>query len=375
VKIAFLSSLDLNLYLFRLDIMRELQKRGDKVYAIIPKGKYFDLIAQEGIETIDYNLSRGSLNPFDALSSIGELKNILEPLDLDLLHTFTVKPNIFGTFAGKMAKVPKIYNLVEGLGSFYVDNSLKSRVVRFVIELLYKQSFKFADMVVFVNSDDPKYLIKNRIISESKVKIIKSVGIDTEEYRDDVISDEVKNRLRDELAISQDEKVVIMIARAILHKGTIDFYKSAEILKDRGYRFLFVGGLDSGNKFGMSREFMEGGNVQWLDWRDDIKELISISHLVVLPSYREGVPRTLLEACSMGRPIVATDVVGCRETVDDGENGYLVPIESPDILASKIENILEDEELYKSMAQKSREKAVKEFDIRNIVKQYMEIYS
>lgn len=374
MRIAFLSSLDLNLYLFRLDVMRELQKRGDKVYAIIPKGKYFDLIAEEGIETIDYNLSRGSLNPLDALGSIWELKNRLQSLNLDLLHTFTVKPNIFGTFAGKMAGVPRIYNLVEGLGSFYVDNSLKSRVVRSLIEALYKQSFKFAERVVFVNGDDPKYLIENKILEESKAKIIKSVGIDTDEYRDDSISDEVKIRLRSELNLSQNDKVVIMVARAILHKGTIDFYKSAEILKDRGYKFLFVGGLDSGNRFGMSEEFMKSGNVQWLDWRDDVKELLSISHIVVLPSYREGVPRTLLEACSMGKPIVATDVVGCRETVDNGENGYLVPIESPEILSSKIENILEDREIYLSMAKKSREKALKEFDIRYIVEQYMEIY-
>ena len=374
MKIAFLSSLDLNLYLFRLDIMKALQERGDKVYAIIPKGQYFDLIAQEGIETIPYNLSRKSLNPLQAISSIIELKNILQKLGIDTLHTFTVKPNIFGTFAGKMAGVPKIYNLVEGLGSFYVDNSLKSRLVRIIIEKLYKISFFFSDLVVFVNSDDPKYLIEKKIIPQEKVKIIKSVGINTDEYQIEKIPDEVKKRLRDELQISDDDKVVIMIARAIFHKGTEDFYKMAEILNNKNYKFLFVGGLDEGNPFGMSEEFMKNGKVQWLNWRDDIKELLSISDIVVLPSYREGVPRTLLEACSMAKTIVATDVVGCREYADDGKNGYLVPIESPEKLSQKVDEIFQNSKLYSQMSNFSREKALKEFDIEYIVKQYLELY-
>ncbi len=374
MKIAFLSSLDLNLYLFRIDIMEKLLEKGHKVYAIIPEGNYSNLIRERGVEVIDYNLSRSSLNPLSAISSILELKSILKSLDLDLLHTFTVKPNIFGTVAGVMAGVPRIYNLVEGLGSFYVDDSFKSRAVKKVIESLYKVSFRFADRVVFVNSDDPKYLVENGILPKNKVKIIRSVGIDTDEYQNSSVSDKEKVALRKDLGLSPDDRVVIMIGRAILHKGTVDFYRAARLLKEKGYKFLFAGGVDEGNKFAMSREFMESGDVIWLDWRDDIKELISISDIVALPSYREGVPRTLLEACSMGKPIVTTDSVGCRESVDDGENGYLIPIKAPEILAQKIDEILSDNQLYEKMSQKSREKAINEFDIKHIVEQYMEIY-
>jgi N,N'-diacetylbacillosaminyl-diphospho-undecaprenol alpha-1,3-N-acetylgalactosaminyltransferase len=374
LKIVFLSSLDLNLYLFRLDIMKRLLESGHEVYAIVPKGDYFDKIGEVGVTMVDYSLSRGSLSPLSAISSIFQLKRILKSIQPDLLHTFTVKPNIFGTFAGKMAGVPKIINLVEGLGSFYVDNSFKSKIVRKVIENSYKISFSLSDKSVFVNGDDPKYLIEKEIIPEEKVVVIKSVGIDTESYRDEVVSAEKKRELKEELKIEENQKVIIMIARAILHKGTIDYYKSADILEERGYKFLFVGGLDSGNKFGMSREFMESGAVEWLDFRDDIKELISISDLVVLPSYREGVPRTLLEAVSMSKPIITTDVVGCREVIKDGENGYLIPVESPEILAEKIETILTDRELYNKMSENSRKMAVEEFDIKNIVDQYMVLY-
>jgi N,N'-diacetylbacillosaminyl-diphospho-undecaprenol alpha-1,3-N-acetylgalactosaminyltransferase len=373
LRIGFLSSLDLNLYLFRLDIMKRLLREGHEVIAIVPYGGHFDKIGEIGVKMVDYSLSRGSLSPISATSSILELSKILKSLNLDLLHTFTVKPNIFGTFAGKMAGVPKIVNLVEGLGSFYIDNSLKSKIVRKIIETSYKISFRFAKKVIFVNSDDPEYLESKGIISKDKIHIIKSVGVDTEFYKMENVPDEVQKNLRKSLDI-KNQKVIIMIARAILHKGTLDFYKSAEILKDKNYKFLFVGGLDEGNKFGMSQDFMNSGNVNWLNFRNDIRELIAISDLVVLPSYREGVPRTLLEASAMGKPIIGTNVVGVREAVDNGENGFLIPIESPEILSEKISQILENRNLHKDMSERSRQKAVSEFDIKNIVQKYIDFY-
>jgi len=375
MRFAFLSSLDLNLYLFRLDIMKALQKDGHQVIAIVPKGDYFEKIRNEGIETIEYNLNRGSLSPFSAISSIIELSKLLKSLNLDLLHTFTIKPNIYGTFAGKIAGVPKILNLVEGMGSFYVDNSFKSKIVRTLIESLYRVVFKFSDQTVFVNSDDPEYLIGKNIIDRERVKVIRSVGIDTEEYSPDSISEETKDRYREELKIGKDEPVITMIGRAILHKGTEDFYKSAELLKDKNYRFLFIGDIDEGNRFSMSREFMNSqSNVSWLGFRSDIKELIAVSDIIVLPSYREGVPRTLLEAGAMGKPIIATDVIGCRETVVDGSNGYLVPLNSPKDISDKIKFILENSDVYNQFSEYSRINTVKEFKLTDIVRKYIENY-
>ena len=375
MRFAFLSSLDLNLYLFRLDIMKALQKDGHQVIAIVPKGDYFEKIRNEGIETIEYNLNRGSLSPFSAISSIIELSKLLKSLNLDLLHTFTIKPNIYGTFAGKVAGVPKILNLVEGMGSFYVDNSFKSKIVRTLIESLYRVVFKFSDQTVFVNSDDPEYLIGKNIIDRERVKVIRSVGIDTEEYSPDSISEETKDRYREELKIGKDEPVITMIGRAILHKGTEDFYKSAELLKDKNYRFLFIGDIDEGNRFSMSREFMNSqSNVSWLGFRSDIKELIAVSDIIVLPSYREGVPRTLLEAGAMGKPIIATDVIGCRETVVDGSNGYLVPLNSPKDISDKIKFILENSDVYNQFSEYSRINTVKEFKLTDIVRKYIENY-
>ncbi len=374
MKIVFLSSLDLNLYLFRIDIMLKFRELGHEIIAIIPEGKYSEKIRKKGFQTISYSLERGSLNPFGGLSSILELKNILQNIKPDILHTFTVKPNIYGTIAGKLAGVPIILNLVEGLGSFYVDDSLKSKIIRIIIENLYKFIFSYSTKVIFVNSDDPKYLINQKIILQDKTHIIKSVGIDTYEYNPTAISQERKIQIKNSLGISENKKIAIMIARAIFHKGTADFYKMGELLRDKGYIFLFVGDIDKGNKWSLSKEFMKRRVVKWLGWRDDIIDLISISDLVVLPSYREGIPRTLLEAMAIGKPIVTTDTVGCRETVNHGENGYLVPVASPKALSEHVDKILSDEVLQKEMGIKSRERAVSEFDIKKIVQQYIELY-
>ena len=381
MKIAFLSSVDFNLYFFRFDIMKELISRGDEVFAIIPRGKYTHLLEEIGVTVIDYKISRSSLNPFSSISTILELIKILKKLKPDLLHTFTVKPNIFGGIAGKIAGVPKIYNLIEGLGSFYVDNSLKSKIIRKVIETLYKISIKFADLVIFVNRDDPQYLINKNILPQEKAKIILSVGVDTKEFSTSSIEKNQLATLKKSLNISENKIVIIMIARATIHKGTPEYFESAKILKQNSpikdkLEFLFVGDIDEGNPFSLSKEFLEKNSdfVKFLGWRKDVKELIAISNIVVLPSHREGVPRTLLEACSMSKPIVATDVVGCRETVENGKNGFLVPVKSPEILAEKIHEIALNPELSEKMGKHSRYLAETIFDIKNITKQYLKLY-
>jgi len=356
-KIAFLSHLDLNLYLFRLPIMKELVKKGYEVYAICPKGEVFDKFSEYGIKAIAYEIDRGSLNPFKELKSIYNIYKAIKPLQLDIIHTFTAKPNIYGTIAARFARIGVIYNLVEGLGSFYIDNDLKSKMVRFIIELLYKKVFKYSNLVFFVNFDDPKYLVQRNIISQKKVKVIKSVGIDTNEFKP--------------IQKPQNKKpIVLMIARVIKDKGVEEFIKAANLLKDKA-EFWYVGDIDKGNKNAFNPEWK---NVKYLGFRSDIKELISKCDIFVLPSYREGVPRTLLEASSMAKPIVTTDAVGCREVVEDNKNGFLVPIKDYKTLANKIEILIDNPKLREEFGKYGRIKTKKEFDIKVVVKKYIEVY-
>ena len=373
--IAFLSHLDLNLYLFRTPIMKELIKKGHKVYAICPKGNKNKALNDIGCEVVNYIIDRKGLNPFSEKKSIDNIYNAIKDLDIDLLHTFTAKPNIYGTFAAKKAKIPVVLNLVEGLGSFYAKDSFKNIIIRNIMERLYKKAFKLSDGCVFVNTSDPKYMLKKNIIKEDKIKIIKSVGVD-------IVKFSMKNYTGDRLSlIKKDLKlenkiVILMVARAIWDKGVREYYKAADILQSRydNIEFLLVGGTDEGNHSCASIKFLKTGNVRWLGQRDDIVDITAISDIYVLASYREGLPATLMEASSMAKPIVTTNSVGCKDVVDDGMNGFLVPIRNSKALADKIEILIKDENLRKKMGQKALEKAKKEFDIKKIVIQYMEYY-
>ncbi len=373
MKIGFLSHLDLNLYLFRLPIMVQLIKEGYTVYAICPKGDKFHLFREHGIEAIEYNIQRSSLNPLKELKAIYNIYRAIKPLKLDIIHTFTAKPNIYGTLAGKVAKVPTIINLVEGLGSFYIENSTKSILVRNLIEKLYKIVFSLSTKVVFVNSDDPRYLQRRGVIQQDKIQMIKSVGIDTDVYSLEKVTQESVDKLKKELHI-ENKIVVLMVGRAIWHKGVREFYEAAEILDHADIQFILAGDIDLGNPSSASRDFLEQGKVLWLGHRDDILELTALCDIYVLPSYREGVPRTLLEAASLGKAIVTTDTVGCREVVIDGENGFLVPVADAKQLAQKIDHLIQNPLKRKIMGENGRIRAINVFDVHHVVAQYMTLY-
>lgn len=360
---GFLSHLDYNLWLFRLPIMQELVKHGHTVYAICPNGEVSGEFARHNVTHIPYDIERSSLNPLKEIRSIRNIYGAILLLKLDILHTFTAKPNIYGTIAGRLAKVPRIINLVEGLGSFYLENDLKSRLVRILIEVLYRQTFKLADTVMFVNHDDPAYLIGKGVIQSHKLFIIKGVGIDTAEWKP---------------LPKEDEWIrVTMIGRTLKHKGTLEFIEAASKLSNiyPDVSFQFVGAPDEGNASSISEEFMRmQTSIHYLGHQDNIRHILSQSDIFVLPSYREGLPRTTMEAMSMGLPIITTDVIGCRETVENGVNGFIIPPKDSFALAEAIEHLLKDENLRKKMGKESRLKAVREFDIATIVDKHLEVY-
>ncbi len=372
---AFLSHLDLNLYLFRTPIMVELLKKGHKVYAICPIGDKNQQLRDIGCEVINYEIDRKGLNPFSEKKSIDNIYNSIKDLKIDILHTFTAKPNIYGTLAAKQAGVPILLNLVEGLGSFYVKNTIKNIIIRSIMEKLYKKAFKISNGCVFVNTSDPEYMLKKKLIKKEKIKIIKSVGVNTEKFS--MINYDKEKLLNIKSSLDLDNKIIVlMVSRAIWDKGIKEYYDAAEKLKKKysNLEFLLVGNTDRGNHSCVNEEFLNSGSVNWLGHRDDIVDITAISDIYVLPSYREGLPATLMEASSMAKPIVTTDTFGCRDVVDDGKNGFLVPIRNSQMLAEKIEILIKDKNLRNQMGEKALEKALNEFDIKKVVNQYMEYY-
>ncbi len=355
-KIAFLSHLDLNLYLFRLPIMKELVKKGHDVFAICPKGEFFDRFKNFGIKAVEYEVERESLNVLKEFKTIQNIKKVVNKIQPDILHTFMHKPNIYGNFTGHENRI----NTITGLGTFFIYNDFKSKILRSIIKTLYKITTKTTKKIVFQNSDDMKMFLYNGIIPKEKAVLIKSSGIDTCEWKID----------NEELRVANKKPVVLMIARVIKDKGVSEYIEAASLLNEKA-DFLYVGNIDKGNKNAFVPDW---GNVKYLGFRKDIKELISNCDIFVLPSYREGVPRTLLEAAAMGKAIVTTDVPGCREVVENGKNGFLVPVKDVKSLGEKIEVLINNKELREKFGNYGREKVVKEFDIKIVVKKYLELY-
>jgi N,N'-diacetylbacillosaminyl-diphospho-undecaprenol alpha-1,3-N-acetylgalactosaminyltransferase len=361
MKIAFLSHFDLNLFLFRLPIMKELVKKGNVVYAVCPKGEVFDKFKEFGIKAVEYKIDRGSLNIFKEINTIKNIKEVINKIDPDILHTFMHKPNIYGNLIFHKNTI----NTVTGLGSFFIHNDFKSKIVKKIIELGYKITTKNTKRVIFQNSDDLNYFVNKNIIVKEKVVLIKSSGIDINKWKNENI-----NFKKETLGIFDDKPIVLMIARVIKDKGVKEYIKAAESLKDKAH-FLYVGDIDKGNKNAFMPDWK---NVKYLGFRRDIKELISICDIFILPSYREGVPRTLLEAASMSKPIITTDAPGCREVVEDNKNGFLVPIKDYKTLVQKLEILIDNPDLREKFGENSRIKAEKEFDIKIIVDKYLKIY-
>jgi len=361
MKIAFLSHLDLNLYLFRLPIMKELIKNGHKVYAVCPRGEVFDKFSEYDIKAIEYKIDRGSLNIFKELKTIQNIKKVINEINPDILHSFMHKPNIYSNLTGHKNRV----NTITGLGSFFIHNDLKSKIVKKIIEYGYKYTTKTTKRVIFQNSDDMNLFIDDKIIPKNKAVLVKSSGIDVDNFYPTPKNEKLLKELN-----LDDKPIVLMIARVIKDKGVEEYIKAASLLKDKA-NFLYVGDIDKGNKNAFLPNWE---NVKYLGFRKDIKELISICDIFVLPSYREGVPRTLLEAGAMKKAIVTTNAPGCKEVVDDNINGFLVPIKDYKSLAQKIEILIKDKNLRKKFGENIRKKIVEEFSTKKVVKEYLKVY-
>lgn len=360
--------------------MIEFVKKNCVVYAITPEGKYSSRFSENGIKHISYNIRRGSLNPFLELKTILELFRILKTFKPSILHTFTAKPNIYGTIAGKLARIPIIINTITGLGSFYVENNLKSKFVRGLINLFYGLAFLFSDCVIFQNFDDLKYFYKIGLVRKAKATVIKGSGIDTKQFSPRSTQSKTLEQLRKELNLNS-KIVILMIARLLKHKGVLEYCRAAQIIKfyyEDSVEFLLVGDFDKGNPFCIEKDklyyFIQNDIIKFLGRRDDIKEIIALCDVFVLPSYREGIPRTLIEAASMGKPIVTTNAVGCKEVVEHGRNGFLIPKKDSDALAEAIETLIKNKKSREKFGKHSRQKAIKEFDKNIVVEKTISLY-
>jgi glycosyltransferase involved in cell wall biosynthesis len=364
--ILFSANTSWNIYNFRMGAMIALKNAGHRVVVVSPIDEYAQYIKDTGFEFYGLGLDNDGVNPFkDALALLRYLK-VYVKIKPDLIFHFTIKPCVYGGIVSGILGYKNI-SVITGLGYAFINNTLVSKAAW----LLYKISLKFADEVWFQNRDDLNEFIKLSIINKSKkISILPGSGINTEKFN--TVPSENSN----------GKFSFLLIARILWDKGVGEYIEAAKKVKSKhdNVEFVLLGSLDAKNPKAIQKDmvfdWVKDGIIKYPGTTDDVMSYIAKSDCVVLPSYREGVPRSLLEAASMQKPIVATDVPGCREIVKDGVNGFLCMHKNYEDLAEKLEKILmcSDEERRK-MGQKGREIAIGIFDESIIIKKYIDTVS
>jgi N,N'-diacetylbacillosaminyl-diphospho-undecaprenol alpha-1,3-N-acetylgalactosaminyltransferase len=363
MKILMICNTDGALYVFRKPIINRLVASGHEVVSISSESRYFDSLKSIGVQPLSLDFARQSVSPFNNFRLFKMLYLLIRQQRPDVVHNFTHKPAIYGTVAAWFAGVRKIFITITGLGSLFVHDDLKTKMLRWLLLAQYRFALEFVDTVFFQNPDDMEYFISRKIIDPKKAVLTYGSGLDLDEYKYPTAEETecARSKLSNELGVNLlDHKAVLFPARGVPEKGFYEFYQSARIinqLKPAEYTFLHLGLVDSESVRTISKEGIEkyavDCGVHYLGFKDNIKDYMIASDIVVLPSaYREGTPRSLIEALALGKVIVTTDTPGCRETVIDGWNGYLCKTKDVQSLIAKL--VVVDDELLKLATSRSR---------------------
>ncbi len=378
--IAIVSNSDTNIYRFRAPIMHRLMEAGVRVYAVAPPGRFVSDIEGMGVEFIPWNLSRRSLNPFLEIGPLFELIRIYRRLKPDLVQHFTVKPNVYGAVAAKVAGVPMVFGGVTGLGTAFASGGRLRPALRLSVKLLYRLATALSDRVTFQTDNDAQ-LLYGESGAEKALVIRGGSSVDLAIYNQDSISEAERDGIRSAFGIGSDDLIVSMASRLLYDKGVAEYVRAARRIKGSrsGVHLLLAGDRDSGNRDSVSAEdlkqWSDEGSIRYVGYRDDMPALLATSDVVVLPTYYpEGIPRVLIEAAAMSRAIVSTTIPGVAEIVEDGVNGTLVPPRDADALVRAIVDLLDNPELRAEYGAAGRLKAEREYDDREVARRYVEEY-
>lgn len=367
-RILLIASYDGSLIRFRGDFIKSLIKSGFEVFAAAPSfsGKFSNQIKDMGATPIEFNLQRTGLNPIKDFKSILELKSIMKDHKIDLVFPYTVKPVIYGSMAANMSNIPVI-SLITGLGYAFTGLTTKARMLQRFNETLYKLSIRKNKVIVFQNKDDYQLFLDRKVISnQQKVEFVSGSGVNLNEFKF-----QEKN--------TTDAVSFLLVARLIKEKGIALYMEAAKILKAKYPKaeFHLIGAPETSPSAISEDELNElhgQGIIVFHGSQNNIEEHLNQRDIFVLPSYyREGLPRTTLEACACGNPIITTDSVGCRESVKEGVNGFLIEPQNLDALIKAMEFYIIHPEKIKEMGINSRKYAEERFDVNIINNDLIEL--
>jgi len=360
MKIIFSSNISWSIYNFRLKLLKSLQKEGHEIYAVANEDEYSVKLVNEGFHFEAINSNNNATNPLEDLKTIYSYYKIYKKIQPDVICHNAIKPNIYGTIAAGLLNIPTVNN-ISGLGTLFIKKSFSTKIAKF----LYKFSQKKATKVFFQNNDDLNLFIKNKLINTSKVQVIPGSGVDTSRF--------IPNADKKEDSSFQ----FLFIGRLLYDKGIREYVDAVRLLKNKypTVKFNILGPLYENNATAITQEtldsWIKNNEIIYLGQTDQVEEVMKNMDCVVLPSYREGLSKVLIEASSMGLPIVTTNVPGCRDVVIDNETGFLCEVRNSEDLAKKMEKILlQSVEERKEMGDKARKRAIAVFDEQIIIQHY-----
>lgn len=349
-----------NVWNFRRPIVQSMLAEGHSVSILAPSDDASPALERLGCELLPFDMDAKGLNPLDAVKLVRRFRHHFGQARPDAILSYTIKNNIFGAMAATSMRIPFIPT-VTGLGTAFLSGNL----LQTVATQLYRPAFRSLDTVFFQNPDDRNEFLKHRLVSETQARLLPGSGIDLAHFLQTQFPDVAK------------PPIFLMVARLLRDKGTYEFVEAARQIKTfrPDARFQLLGALDSENRTAIGAPEVEAwvaqGVVEYLGQVDDVRPHVAAASCVVLPSYREGAPRTLIEAAAMARPVIATDVPGCRSVVDRDVSGFLCEVRNPDSLAAAMRRFLELPHAVKiEMGLAGRAKMEREFDQSIVVSAY-----
>jgi glycosyltransferase involved in cell wall biosynthesis len=365
LRVAIVINTSWNIFNYRRGLIHALLEKGCEVIAIAPEDEYSVKLQELGCQFVPLEMDNRGMNPFSDVSLFFRLWKTYKNLHLDYILHYTVKPNVYGSLSAKLLGIPCISN-VSGLGTAFIREGFVLQMVK----MLYRFAFRFPQRVFFQNNDDRQLFLKLGLVKESRTDLLPGSGINIENYQPQPY-------------VKHQPFRFLLIARLLVDKGIKEYALASRLLKENGLDFeaQIVGFFDRKGKYNVSEDDLanweSNGCITFLGESKDIKSNISEVDCVVLPSYREGTPRSLLEAMAMSKPIIATHVPGCKEVLEEGINGFFCEAKDVASLANAMEKMmaLSENELAE-MGRRGREIVENKFDERVVVGKYFrEIFS
>ncbi|HIF9178737.1 TPA: glycosyltransferase family 4 protein [Photobacterium damselae] len=366
-KILFIVNVDWFFISHRLPIALELMKNGYEVHLACGVTDRKKELESLGIKVHPLSISRSGIDFFKELKVIFEINAVVNKVKPDIVHLVTIKASIYGGLVTRYKNIKRRVVSISGLGFVFIDNSLKAKIIRFIVTKLYRLALQTKNTkVIFQNENDKNIFIKNKIVDDKQSILIKGSGVDLSTYR--------------YLPEPQGEKVIMFLARLLKDKGLFEFCDAALKLKKSGFigRFVLVGDIDLENPNSITQvelnKYIDSNIVEHWGFLNNIPEVIAKSHIMVLPSYREGLPKSLIEAAACGRAVITTDVPGCRDAIIPNVTGVLIPSRSSEAIVSAVLSLCNDDNIRIKMGIEGRNLAESSFNIKDVIDVHMSVY-